>query len=94
MTEQAFTEWLDDGDTPMTDPVNHPDHYNMTPRETFETIRGALPFEGFISYNIATVLKYTCRHPYKGKPIQDLKKAKWHLEAMIDAYEREEKDYE
>lgn len=39
---------------------------------------------------IATCQKYIFRHRKKGKPIEDLKKAKWYLDRTIELMEQEE----
>jgi hypothetical protein len=36
------------------------------------------------------VIKYVCRHGYKGKPLQDLQKALWYLERYVKDLEIEE----
>ena len=43
---------------------------------------------GFCAGN---VIKYIARHKHKGRPIEDLKKAKWYLERLIQQYEQEKR---
>tara|TARA_B100000900_G_scaffold270999_1_gene231449 strand:+ start:86 stop:316 length:231 start_codon:yes stop_codon:yes gene_type:complete len=68
----------------MSSSVNHPKHYNSG---TIEVIDAIEDWEmGFCDGN---VIKYVARHKHKGKPIEDLKKAKWYLERLIQQYEQE-----
>jgi hypothetical protein len=43
--------------------------------------------EEFCGYLKGNVLKYVWRYRYKGKPVEDLKKARWYLDRLIDSYE-------
>jgi len=40
----------------------------------------AVEFEGYCK---GQVLKYLWRYRYKGKPLEDLKKAEWYLQLLI-----------
>ena len=40
------------------------------------------------------VIKYVARHRYKKNPVEDLKKAKWYLERLIQQYEQQENNFE
>jgi len=73
------------------DQVNHPKHYNINwageqAIETFDYISSWK-----MGYAEGNVIKYVSRHLYKGKALQDLKKARWYLDKMIDQLEQEEK---
>jgi len=68
----------------MSSNVNHPKHYNNGKIEVIDAIEDWLM--GFCDGN---VIKYVARHRHKGKPIEDLKKAKWYLERLIQQYEQE-----
>jgi hypothetical protein len=71
----------------MSSNVNHPKHYNAGKIEVIDAIED---WEmGFCDGN---VIKYVARHRHKGKPIEDLKKAKWYLERLIQQYEQEKPD--
>lgn len=61
------------------DPVNHPSHYTMGGIEVFDFIRS---WE--LSFAEGNVIKYLVRAPHKGKELQDLKKARWYLEQLIN----------
>lgn len=57
----------------MTDSINHPAHY--TGRNIgFECI-DIVQYQSFCTGN---AIKYLWRHHYKGKPLEDLKKARWY----------------
>ncbi|URG17438.1 hypothetical protein Mbo2_068 [Rhodococcus phage Mbo2] len=63
-------------DNTTEDLVNHPRHYNSHPSgvEVIEVIRE------MHNPNLSSAWKYLSRHELKGNPIQDLDKARWHIE--------------
>ena len=71
------------------DYVNHPRHYNINWKgdqaiETYEYINS---WE--MGYAEGNIIKYVSRHKYKGKPLEDLRKAQWYLTKLIEQYESE-----
>ena len=78
--------------TPMTkeerqrskerDNVNNPAHYGTGSIECIEYIKDFLTDEELIGYYRGNVAKYLHRWRYKNG-IEDLKKARWYLEALI-----------
>ena len=64
--------------------INHPKHYNAGKIEVIDAIE-----EWNMGFCDGNVIKYVARHKHKGKPIEDLKKAKWYLERLIQQYEQE-----
>lgn len=58
------------------DQVNHPDHYTQFPVEVIEITER-------LNFCMGNVVKYVLRADYKGKPIEDLKKARWYLDREI-----------
>ena len=66
-------------------PVENPDHYNTGSIEAIEAIRASMPSEQFFGYLKGNVMKYLWRYDYKEKPIEDLRKADWYLNRLIDA---------
>lgn len=64
--------------------VNHPDHYNSGQYEAIDVIVDAGYGEGFC---LGNALKYILRAKHKDNYIEDLKKAKWYLEYMIERAE-------
>jgi len=65
----------------MTDKVNHPDHYNAGPVEVIDAIEAWGFGPGFCAGN---AIKYIARHEHKGKPVEDLEKARWYLDRLIE----------
>ena len=43
-----------------------------------------------MDYPESNIIKYVTLHPYKFKSLQDLKKAKWYLDRLIEEVELEE----
>lgn len=68
------------------DMVNHPPHYNKSGIECIDAIKAALG-EGFKAYCHGNIQKYLWRHPYKNG-LEDLKKARWYLDKLIEEYEQ------
>jgi hypothetical protein len=69
----------------MGDTVDHPDHYNRGNIEVIDYIvdQGLCFFTG-------NIVKYISR--YKGKNgVEDLKKARWYLNKLIEVMEDKEK---
>ena len=74
----------------MDDPVNHPNHYQT--KSGLETIQVIEAFtdglEGIEAVCTANVIKYICRWKKKNG-LQDLKKAQWYLNKLIEKEEKE-----
>lgn len=70
-----------------SDMVNHPDHYTVGGVETLDVIEAKLSQSEFQGYCLGNILKYLMRAGYKGKQLEDLKKAQFYLNRMIDSYE-------
>lgn len=64
------------------DPVNSPAHYRQYPIEVIEITEQL----GFL---LGNVIKYVLRADYKGKPLEDLRKAEWYLKREIANRERD-----
>lgn len=56
------------------DNVNSPSHYLTGGIETIDYIEAKN-----LNYNLGNVVKYVSRSDYKGKKLEDLKKARWYL---------------
>lgn len=66
----------------MGDKVNHPDHYQLF--NGMETIDFIEAVTGDIeTFDVGNALKYICRYKKKNG-IEDLKKAVWYLQHLID----------
>lgn len=67
--------------------IAHPEHYNKGGIECFDVIKsfgGDVVYEGFLYGN---VLKYLCRCNHKGEKLEDLKKALFYLNELVDLAE-------
>lgn len=67
----------------VVDMVNSPPHYNQTGIECIHAISAATE-DGFQYYLQGNILKYLWRYRYKAKPLEDLEKAKWYLDKLIE----------
>jgi len=65
------------------DMVNSPDHYTAGGMEVIDVIQMKMTPEEFEGYCMGNVLKYAFRSRYKGKRVEDLKKASWYLNKLI-----------
>jgi hypothetical protein len=72
----------------MTDPVNHPLHYQGKV-ECIEAIEASMSPEAFKGSLKANVIKYIWRYEHKNG-LEDLRKAQWYLERLIGMREKEE----
>ena len=68
------------------DAVNHPEHYQSEDGiECIDAITSAVAdLEGSESFFVGTIIKYLWRYRKKGAPLEDLEKAKWYLDELID----------
>ena len=64
------------------DMVNSPPHYNQAGVECIDAIRAATD-EGYEYYLQGNIIKYLWRYRYKNG-VQDLEKAQWYLEKLIE----------
>ena len=84
INEQCNTNIVDS----KSDMVNHPMHYTSGSIECIDALSAMV--ENWNDCIAATlswqVIKYIWRHPYKGKPVEDLEKAKFYLNRLIDHY--------
>ena len=72
------------------DMVNHPRHYTQGKFECIEAIEEITkPCNKFEAYLIGTILKYLWRWKFKNG-LEDLKKARWYLDKLIEKVEGEE----
>jgi len=67
----------------QSDMVNNPPHYNKSGIECIQAIAAATE-DGFQYYLQGNILKYLWRYRYKDKPLEDLEKAKWYLDKLIE----------
>ena len=67
------------------DMVNSPPHYNKTGVECIDAIRAATG-DGYEYYLQGNIMKYLWRYRYKNGT-EDLKKAQWYLDKLIEEVE-------
>lgn len=65
--------------------VEHPQHYNQGGIECIDAANAMVSgYTDAIDASLSwQVIKYLWRHPFKAKPIEDLKKCQWYLERLI-----------
>jgi hypothetical protein len=80
--ETENDEWLEDDD-----PVKSPQHYNTGSVECIEAIKASMSDTEFKGYLKGNAMKYLWRYDYKGKPVEDLKKAQWYLARLTEEAE-------
>jgi len=71
------------------DMVNNPPHYNKAGIETIDAIK-AMTDKGYEYYLQGNIMKYLWRYRYKNG-VEDLKKAQWYLNELIDELEDDDK---
>ena len=72
------------------DAVNSPDHYNTGNIECIDAIEDSMSPAAFKGYLKGNCMKYLWRYDYKGKPVEDLKKADWYLSRLIEMVEQQD----
>lgn len=78
-------DWVVVGDE--EDVVNSPPHYKTGGIEAIEGIEASMAPEAYAGYLKGSVTKYLWRYEKKGKPLEDLKKARWFLDRLIQKVE-------
>lgn len=70
---------------PSTNAVNHPSHYTQSSIEIIDAI-GAITagYDGEDAFCAGNVVKYIARAPFKGNKKEDLQKALWYLNRLIN----------
>jgi len=73
-------------DTPQAkdDPVESPSHYSSDKIECVDYLKDNMPFEAYLGGLEWNVKKYLHRWRRKGKPVEDLRKASWYLNRLIN----------
>jgi hypothetical protein len=68
----------------MDDPVAHPKHYTIGKIEVLDFI-----LDQDLPYLAGNCVKYLCRYRWKGKPVEDLEKAAFYLNRLIERTRKE-----
>ena len=80
----AITEYAIVTPSPsQSDPVNCPNHYAHSEVECIDAIKAQLSPDEYKGYLRGALVKYIWRYDHKGKPVEDLSKARWYLERLI-----------
>lgn len=79
---------LEEEEKKKVDMVNSPAHYNEANIETIDIIQ-SVTGDGFETYLQGNILKYICRYKYKNG-VEDLEKARWYLNRLIETKVGEE----
>ena len=66
------------------DPVNSPSHYASGGVECIDAIKASMSHDAFLGYLKGNVQKYMWRYEKKVNPSEDLKKARWYLDKLIE----------
>lgn len=72
-----------------SDPVNHASHYNDGAIECIDALEASMTPIEYAGFLKGQVLKYIWRYRLKGKPVEDLKKARYYLDRLIQITEKE-----
>jgi len=64
--------------------VNHPHHYNHSQIECIDAIASALTPEEMRGFIKGNAIKYLWRANHKSSQLEDLKKALWYLNWLIE----------
>ena len=72
----------------VPDAVNHPSHYTGAGIECIEAIKASMTPDALSGYLKGNVQKYLWRYEKKVNPVEDLKKARWYLDYLINEMEQ------
>lgn len=73
----------------MAEAVNHPAHYTLGGIEVIDAIEA-----WGLGFHEGNVVKYVARAKHKSRELEDLKKAAWYLNRVIELKEREAQEAE
>ena len=72
----------------VPDAVNHPSHYTGAGIECIEAIKASMTPDALAGYLKGNVQKYLWRYEKKVNPVEDLKKARWYFDYLINELEQ------
>ena len=75
---ESYIDEVEDDDN-----VDHPEHYTQGDVECFDALKSALDESELRGYLKGNILKYVWREQHKNG-LEDLKKAAWYLEQLIE----------
>lgn len=71
------------------DPVERPQHYADRKFEVIDIMEDSMSREAFEGFLYGNVIKYIMRYKKKGNQLQDLEKARFYLNKMIELYKQQ-----
>lgn len=72
------------------DIIEKPEHYNYGKVECIDVIKDILGEQGFIDYCHGNAMKYIFRAKHKGKFIENIRKAIWYLNRIVEESENKQ----
>jgi hypothetical protein len=83
MAKWEFDFTMNDKGVASEDMVEKPAHYQGEKIECIEYLKDNMPYEAYLGYLEGNAKKYLHRWRFKGKPVEDLKKAIWYLNRLV-----------
>lgn len=75
-------------ESPKKEAVNHPLHYGGdTSYECIKVLKAWVPDEEYKGFLRCNAIKYLCRTGKKDETVQELKKAVWYINKLIESFE-------
>ena len=70
----------------MNDMINHPSHYvqGEGKHECIEVLKEWMDKKAFIGFLRGNAIKYLCRVGKKGDAVEDLKKAQYYVDRLVE----------
>lgn len=87
ISKDLLKRWREENMSEDFNTINKPQHYADKEIEVIDYIRDTLTEDQYEGYCIGNVIKYVSRYRLKGG-VEDLKKARYYLEAAIQTYKR------
>jgi len=86
--KKQIKEWEESQSKSANDGVNNPPHYTKGSLETIEVMEEQMSKERFLGYLEGNIIKYVSRYEHKKNPIEDLKKAQWYMNKLVEKREK------
>jgi len=87
----ALNSYAAEAEKEAEDMVTAPRHYNTGNIECIDAIEESMSSVAFKGYLKGNCMKYLWRYDYKGKQVEDLKKAGWYLNKLTEMVIEENK---
>jgi hypothetical protein len=87
----ALNSYAAEAEKEAEDMVTAPRHYNTGNIECIDAIEESMSSIAFKGYLKGNCMKYLWRYDYKGKQVEDLKKAGWYLQKLTEMVIEENK---